>query len=58
MHVQNLIYIKFEIKHQIDVYTSLHKGRNDGYGSVESTVAQASIRRLYKRQIDGYIDYF
>ena len=54
MHVQNLIYIKFEI----DVYTSLHKRRNDGYGSVESTVAQASIRRLYKRQIDGYIDYF
>ena len=52
MHIQNRIYIKFEIENQIDGYTSLHKRRNDGYESVQLTVTQASIRRLYKRRIN------
>ena len=67
MHIQNRIYIKFEIENQIDGYTSLHKRRNDGYKSVqltvhkrlfdgctsvESTIKQASNQRLHKRQVD------
>ena len=47
MQVQNSIYIKFEIKHQIDGYTSFHKCRNDGYGSVQSTIPLTPIWRLY-----------
>ena len=48
MQKQNCIYIKFEMKHQIDGYTSLHKRQNDSYDSVEPTIAQALIRRLHK----------
>ena len=62
--MQNCIYTKSEMKHQIDGYTNFHKRRNDGYESVESTIVLASKRRLDKRRIDncssvdGYIDYF
>ena len=65
MRVQNRIYIKFETEHQIDESTSLHERQINDCTSVESTVAQVSIRQLYKcqidsynRRIDGYIDYF
>ena len=36
----------------------LYKSRIDGCTSVDSKVAQASIWRLRRRRIDGYIDYF
>ena len=42
MHVQNLIYIKFEIENQIDGYTSLHKHRFDADENVELTIVQTS----------------
>ena len=53
MHVKNCIYIKFETGDQFNGYTSLHKRQNDAYQSVESTILQASNRRLEKGRIDG-----
>ena len=46
MQVQNCIYIKFEIKHKIDGYTSFRKRRIDDCSRHDSTLVQASNRRL------------
>ena len=55
MQKQNCIYIKFEMKHQIDGYTSLHKRQNDGYDSVEPTIAQALIRLLQGSKVESTV---
>ena len=55
MQKQNCIYIKFEMKHQIDGYTSLHKRQNNGYDSVEPTIAQALIRRLQGLKVESTV---
>ena len=52
--MQNRIYIKFEVEHQIDGSTSLHKRGIDCCRSVNSTVVQVSNQRLYKHQINSW----
>ena len=52
-HIQNRIYIKFEIMVQIDSSTRLHQRQIDGCTNVDSAVTQGSIRQLYKCWFDG-----
>ena len=53
MNVQNRIYMKFEIEHQIDSYISFHKRRINGCTSIASTIVQASSLWLVKCRIDN-----